>query len=84
MRLRLLPRVPAVQARALRLQHDAQRRITAALREAFPRLEAVQAATLVGAFVGGVTAAFYALGESGDAEDRTQQVRDAGAKVFSP
>ncbi|WP_162130082.1 TetR/AcrR family transcriptional regulator [Streptomyces xiaopingdaonensis] len=84
LRMRLLPHVPAVQARALRLQLEAQRQITAALREAFPRLEAVQAAALVGAFVGGVAAAFYALGESGDADERTQQVRDAVAEIVSP
>ena len=82
LRLRLTADVPAVQARALRLQLDAQRRITAALLDAFPQLTEVQAAAFVGAFVGSVAAAFQSVRDKGEVARRTRQVRAAVAKVL--
>lgn len=77
LRLRLMPHVPAIQARALRSQLDAQKQITAALCDAYPEVDEVDAAALVGAFMGAVAAAFGALGDTGSVNDRTQRVRHA-------
>jgi AcrR family transcriptional regulator len=68
LRLRLIRTIPAVQGRALQLQHEAQRQIARHLAEAYPdRLDQVDAAALTGAFVGAVTGALQVLLE--DAED---------------
>lgn len=83
LRLRLMIDVPAVQARARRLQFDAQRQIVAALLVAYPELEEVEAAALVGAFIGAVAAAFQSLGDQGEVADRKQRVRAAVAKALN-
>jgi AcrR family transcriptional regulator len=68
LRLRLIADVPAVQGRALRLQLQAQADIGAALVAAYPGLDPVEAAALVGAFIGAAAAAVAALApESGNA-----------------
>jgi AcrR family transcriptional regulator len=68
LRLRLIRSIPAVQGRALQIQHDAQRQIAQHLAEAYPdQLDLVDAAALTGAFVGAVTGALQVLLE--DAED---------------
>jgi hypothetical protein len=55
---RALATVPAVQAKALHVMFDAQRRIAGALVRAFPgRLDAVSAAAATGALMGAVQAA---------------------------
>ena len=85
LRLRLMPGVPAIQARALRLQLDAQRRIADALTEAFPDLDPVEAAALVGAFIGAAAAAFQSLAEADhDPEQRYRRVRAAVRDVLVP
>lgn len=62
LRLRLTRTVPAVSARGLQVQFDAQQEIAKQLREAFPdELDAVDAAALVGAFVGAITGALAVL-----------------------
>ncbi|WP_433512602.1 TetR/AcrR family transcriptional regulator [Nonomuraea sp. CA-143628] len=67
---RLLATVPAVQAKALHMMFDAQRRIAAALLTAFPdRLDPISAAAATGAFMGAVQAAGMASMEMyGEAE----------------
>jgi AcrR family transcriptional regulator len=82
LRLRLMPRVPAIQARALRAQLEAQHQIVAGLRDAFPHLDAVDAAALVGAFIGAVAAVFQELGDTGSVESRTRHVRAAVVKTL--
>ncbi|MEV0344971.1 TetR family transcriptional regulator [Nonomuraea sp. NPDC050680] len=55
---RVLATVPAVQAKALLMTFDAQRRIAGALLAAFPdRLDPISAASATGAFMGAVQAA---------------------------
>ena len=83
LRLRLMADVPAVQARAMRLQFAAQQQIAAALLAAYPELDEVGAAALVGAFIGAVAAAFYSLGDKDDAEARMRQVRAAVTKALN-
>ncbi|HEY9524715.1 MAG TPA: TetR/AcrR family transcriptional regulator [Thermopolyspora sp.] len=62
LRLRLTAAVPAVRGRALQIQLDAQREIARHLRAAFPdELDEVDAAALVGAFMGAVTGALQVL-----------------------
>ena len=82
LRLRLMAEVPAVQARAMRQQFAAQEQIVAALLDAF-ELDDVEAAALVGAFIGAVAAAFQSLGEQGDVADRKRRVRAAVAAALS-
>ena len=57
LRLRMIPTVPAVRARSLHMQVQAQAQIADRLVDAFPELTEVGAAALVGAFVGAVGAA---------------------------
>ena len=83
LRQRLMRDVAAIQARAMRLQFDAQRQITDALTAAYPKLEPVEAAALVGAFIGAVAAAFQSLGGEGDPVDHKRQVRKAVAKILN-
>jgi len=83
LRQRLMRDVAAIQARAMRLQFDAQRQITDALTAAYPKLEPVEAAALVGAFIGAVAAAFQSLGGEGDPVDQKRQVRKAVAKILN-
>jgi AcrR family transcriptional regulator len=82
LRLRLMTEVPPVQARAMRLQFDAQRQIAAALLASYPHLDEVEAAALVGAFIGAVAAAFQVLGDQGDVAARKRRVREAVAAVL--
>jgi len=84
LRLRLMDDVPAVQARAMRLQLEAQRQIVAALIGAYPGSDEVETASLVGGFVGAVAAAFHVLGDRGDVADRMRRVRVAVARVIDP
>ncbi|MFE3649960.1 helix-turn-helix domain-containing protein [Streptomyces sp. NPDC059152] len=62
LRMRLIQSVPAVRGRALQEQLDAQLEIARHLQAAFPdQLNAVQAAAMVGAFIGAVTGALHVL-----------------------
>ncbi|MGV4926638.1 TetR/AcrR family transcriptional regulator (plasmid) [Streptomyces sp. BHT-5-2] len=62
LRMRLIQSVPAVRGRALQEQLDAQLQIARHLQAAFPdELDAVQAAAMVGAFIGAVTGALHVL-----------------------
>jgi AcrR family transcriptional regulator len=62
LRLRLIGSVPAVRGRALQLQHAAQTEIGRRLRAAFPdELDDVEAAALVGAFIGAISGALDVL-----------------------
>lgn len=62
LRMRLTQSVPAVRGRALQEQLAAQLEIARHLQAAFPHeLDAVQAAAMVGAFVGAVTGALHVL-----------------------
>lgn len=83
LRLRLLPDVPAIQARALRLQLDAQDEIQRELHSAYPELSSIEAATLVGAFIGAVAAAYRALGHEGAIDERQHEVHSVVERVLS-
>jgi AcrR family transcriptional regulator len=62
LRLRLIQTVPAVRGRALQIQSDAQRDIAGRLHAAFPDdLDELNAAALVGAFVGAVAGALQVI-----------------------
>src|SRR5215470_8656190 len=62
LRLRFIRTVPSVRGRGLQLQLDAQTEIAARLHAAFPdELDEVEAAALVGAFVGAVAGALEVL-----------------------
>jgi len=78
LRLRLIRDVPAVQARALRRQLRAQSDIAAALTASYPDLDLITATSIVGAFVGAVSAAVQALPEA-DAASRGRRLREAVA-----
>ncbi len=82
LRLRLLPDVPAIQARALRLQLDAQDEIQRELQSSYPGLTALEAAALTGAFVGAVAAAYRALGEQGAIDERQHEVHAVVERVL--
>lgn len=61
-RIRLTRTVPALRGRSLQMQRDAEREIAGQLRSAFPDdLDEVEAAALVGAFVGAVSGAVQVL-----------------------
>ena len=78
LRLRLIRTVPSVRGKALQLQADGQREIARHLAAAYPdRLDEVQAAALVGAFVGAVTGALQVLLEGEDAPDDPAAVQEA-------
>jgi AcrR family transcriptional regulator len=62
LRLRFVRSVPSVRGRLLQLQLDAQTEIAARLHAAFPdELDEVEAAALVGAFVGAIAGALEVL-----------------------
>ena len=89
LRLRLARTVPAVRGRALQVQLDAQQEIARHLQSAFPaELDAVQAAALVGAFVGAVTAALLVLlddpASAGDSEEVRRRLREATDLALRP
>jgi AcrR family transcriptional regulator len=69
LRLRFVRSVPSVRGRGLQLQHDAQAEIADRLHAAFPDvLDEVEAAALVGAFVGAIGGALEVLLRDGHAE----------------
>lgn len=68
LRLRLIQTVPVVRGRALQAQQDAQLEIARHLQAAYPdELDTVQAAAIVGAFVGAINAALHVLFTEPDA-----------------
>jgi AcrR family transcriptional regulator len=73
LRMRLMHTVPAVRARSMQMQLDAQREIARHLVDAFPELEPIEATAIVGAFVGAVAAALDALLSDSDAVSRGQE-----------
>ena len=69
LRLRFVRSVPSVRGRGLQLQHDAQAEIADRLHAAFPdALDEVEAAALVGAFVGAIGGALEVLLRDGHAD----------------
>ena len=69
LRLRFMRSVPSVRGRGLQLQHDAQAEIADRLHAAFPdELDEVEAAALVGAFVGAIGGALEVLLRDGHAD----------------
>jgi AcrR family transcriptional regulator len=83
LRTRLMRTIPAVRGRSLQIQLDAERAITAALLSAYDdRLDAVEAAALVGAFIGAVSGALRVLLDhpdvgTADAESRRDALERA-------
>jgi AcrR family transcriptional regulator len=76
LRLQLTRTVPAVRGKGLQLQLDAQLEIARHLQAAFPdQLDAVQAAALVGAFIGAVTGALQVLLDKPDALDDPRRLQ---------
>jgi AcrR family transcriptional regulator len=68
-RLRFVRSVPSVRGRGLQRQHDAQAEIAQRLHAAFPdELDEVEAAALVGAFVGAIGGALEVLLRDGHAD----------------
>jgi AcrR family transcriptional regulator len=84
LRIHLMPVVPAIQARALRSQLEAQRIITDALSVAYPNADSVELAAVVGAFMGAVAAAFQHLEAHRDAAHRKSLVRRAVTAALVP
>lgn len=69
LRLQFMRSVPSVRGRGLQLQHDAQVEIADRLHAAFPdELDEVEAAALVGAFVGAIGGALEVLLRDGHAD----------------
>lgn len=76
LRMQLTRTVPAVRGRALQVQMDAQLEIARHLHAAFPaELDEVQAAALVGAFVGAITGALQILLEQPGALDDPRELQ---------
>lgn len=76
LRMRLTQTVPAVRGRALQEQLDAQLEIARHLQAAFAdELDAVQAAAMVGAFIGAVTGALQVLLAEPDALTDPQRLQ---------
>ena len=86
LRLRLSRTVPAVSARGLRGQFDAQQQIARHLHDAFPDLDPVDAAALVGAFTGAVTAALAVLLNEpvADLDEVRKRLRAATERALHP
>ena len=88
LRARLTRTVPAVRGRGLQVQLDAQREIARHLAKAFPDLDEVSAAALVGAFIGAITGALQVLlDRPGTGEDPQQlriQLRNATHLALDP
>jgi AcrR family transcriptional regulator len=75
LRLRLIQTVPAVRGRALQVLQDAQLQIARRLHAAFPaELDEVEAAALVGAFVGAVNGALQVLYADGVADTADREL----------
>lgn len=74
--------VPALQARALHLLFEFQRELAAALHEAFRgELDHVEAATAIGAFVGGAKMAATAVMDHGGSPDEIAAAARRGAEL---
>jgi hypothetical protein len=74
LRLRFMRSVSSVRGRALQRQLDAQNEIAARLQAAFPdELDEVEAAALVGAFVGAIAGALEVLLRDDDDPDVVRQ-----------
>jgi AcrR family transcriptional regulator len=89
LRTRLVRTVPAVRGRALQIQLDAQLAIARQLHAAYPEeLDDVQAAALVGAFIGAVTGALQILlddpGALADPRKLQRRMRDATDAALRP
>jgi AcrR family transcriptional regulator len=87
LRLRLIRTVPALRGRALQLHHDAQVEVAQRLHAAFPdELDDVEAAALVGAFVGAITQALQVLLRDRDPDPDTvrQRLRQATTIALRP
>ncbi|GGX51068.1 TetR/AcrR family transcriptional regulator [Streptomyces noursei] len=90
LRMRLAQSVPVVRGRALQEQLDAQLEIARHLQAAFPdELDAVQAAAMVGAFIGAVTGALQVLLAEPDAltdprrlQQRMQEATEMALRPF--
>lgn len=78
-RIRLIQTVPAVRGRALQNRRDAEREIARELHAAFPDdLDEIEAAALVGAFVGAVSSAVQvALDDSGTSAAERKQLAES-------
>ncbi len=87
LRLRFVRSVPAVRGRGLQLQHDAQAEIADRLHAAFPDvLDEVEAAALVGAFVGAIGGALEVLLRDGhgDPDVLRERLQRATAVALRP
>jgi AcrR family transcriptional regulator len=86
LRLRFVRSVPSVRGRGLQRQHDAQAEIAARLHAAFPdELGEVEAAALVGAFVGAIAGALEVLlREDDDPDVVRERLQRATAVALRP
>jgi AcrR family transcriptional regulator len=86
LRLRFIRSVPSVRGRALQRQLDAQTEIAARLHAAFPdELDEVEAAALVGAFVGAIAGALEVLlRDEEDPDVVRERLRRATAVALRP
>ena len=86
LRLRFVRSVPSVRGRGLQRQHDAQAEIAARLHAAFPdELDEVEAAALVGAFVGAIAGALEVLlREDDDPDVVRERLQRATAVALRP
>jgi AcrR family transcriptional regulator len=87
LRLRFIRSVPSVRGRGLQLQHDAQVEIADRLHAAFPdELGEVEAAALVGAFVGAIGGALEVLLRDGhgDQDVLRERLQRATAVALRP
>ncbi|GLZ76690.1 hypothetical protein Afil01_14970 [Actinorhabdospora filicis] len=83
-RFGLIAREPALRARALELMHSGQRRLAAALAEAYPHvLTEVTAAAVIGGYIGAIQAAMMICLERGDGiEDAVREAMNAGMTIM--
>jgi AcrR family transcriptional regulator len=86
LRLRFMRSVPSVRGRALQLQLDGQNEIAARLHAAFPdELDEVEAAALVGGFVGAIAGALEVLlRDDDDPAVLRERLRRATAVALRP
>jgi AcrR family transcriptional regulator len=84
LRLRLIRAVPAVRGRALQIQLDGQTEMAQRLHAAFPdKLDDVEAAALVGAFIGAITGALQVLLRDRDPDPNMVRQRLAQATTIA-
>lgn len=82
LRARLVVDVPAVQARLLQVGFAAQTRVAEALHEAYPdELDEIDAAAVVGALMGAVTAAAMTALRRGDPPDLVRAAMQRAATI---